>query len=99
METVRKLANLGLGLLDITEEKAREIADELIKRGEARSEKPGQLVKDILARGEEVRKTLQKHADAAVEKAMAKANVAAAGDLAELVARVEALEKQAGGGK
>ncbi len=99
MGTVRKLANLGLGILDITEEKAREIADELIKRGEARSEKPGQLVKDILARGEEVRKTLQKHVDAAVEKTLAKTNVAAAKDLAELTARVEALEKKAGGGK
>ncbi len=97
MGTVRKLANLGLGLLDITEEKAREIADELIKRGEARSEKPGQLVKDILARGEEVKKTLQKHVDAAVEKALARANVATAKDLAELAARLEALEKKIGG--
>lgn len=97
MGTVRKLANLGLGLLDITEEKAREIADELIKRGEARSEKPGQLVKDILARGEEVKRTLQKHVDAAVEKAMAKTNVASAKDLAGLAARIEALEKKIGG--
>lgn len=99
MGTVHKLANLGLGLLDVTEEKAREIADELIKRGEARSEKPGQLVKDIMARGEEVRKTLQKHVYAAVDKALAKTNVATAKDLAELAARVEALEKKAGGGK
>jgi len=96
MDAIRKLASLGLGLIDITEEKAREIADELIKRGEARSEKPGQLVKDIMARGEEVRKTVQKHVDAAVEKALAKAKVASAKELAELRARVESLEKKAG---
>ena len=97
MDAVRKLAVLGLGLLDITEEKARQIADELIKRGEARSEKPGQLVKDILARGEEVRTTFQKKVEAAVEKALAKAKVASVGDLDSLAARIEALEKKAGG--
>ena len=76
---------------------ARQIADELIKRGEARSEKPGQLVKDILARGEEVRTTFQKKVEAAVEKALAKAKVASVGDLDSLAARIEALEKKAGG--
>ncbi len=96
MEAVRKLANLGLGLLDITEEKAREIADELIKRGEARSEKPGQLVREIMTRGEEVRKTLQKHVDAAVEKALKGAGLARARDLDELRARIEALEGKLG---
>jgi polyhydroxyalkanoate synthesis regulator phasin len=96
MDAIRKLTSLGLGLLDVTEEKARELADDLIKRGEARSEKPGQLVKDILARGEEVRKNLQKHVESAVEKALAKAKVASVKELAELRARVEALEKKAG---
>jgi polyhydroxyalkanoate synthesis regulator phasin len=96
MEAVRKLANLGLGLLDITEEKAREIADELIKRGEARSEKPGQLVKEIMSRGEEVKKTFQKHVDAAVEKALSRAGLAKAQDVAALTARIEELEKKLG---
>jgi polyhydroxyalkanoate synthesis regulator phasin len=95
MDAIKKLASLGLGLIDITEEKARELADELIKRGEARSEKPGQLVKDILARGEEMRKNLQKHVESAVDKALAKARVASARELAELRARVEELEKKA----
>ena len=99
MDAVRKLAVMGLGLLDITEEKARQIADELIKRGEARSEKPGQLVKDIMARGDEVRKNLQKHVEAAVEKALEKARAASAKQLAELAARVEALEKKPAGKK
>jgi polyhydroxyalkanoate synthesis regulator phasin len=98
MDSVRKLAVLGLGLLDITEEKARELADELVKRGEARSEQPGKLVKDIMARGEEVRKSLQKHVESAVEKALAKARVASAKELAELRGRVEALEKKSGAG-
>ncbi|HOX06899.1 MAG TPA: hypothetical protein PK280_10895 [Planctomycetota bacterium] len=96
MDAVKKLTVLGLGLLDITEEKARELADELVKRGEARSEQPGKLVKDIMARGEEVRKTVQRHVESAVEKAMAKANLAAARDLAALEKRVAELEKKLG---
>jgi polyhydroxyalkanoate synthesis regulator phasin len=96
METVKKLATLGLGLLDITEEKAREIADELIKRGEARSDKPGQLVKEIMARGEEVRKTLQKHVEAAVQKALNKSGLAKAEEVTRLAARVEELERKLG---
>jgi polyhydroxyalkanoate synthesis regulator phasin len=96
MDAVRKLATLGLGLLDVTEERARVIADELIKRGEARSEKSGQLVKEIMTRGEEVRKTLQKHVDSAVEKALSRAGLARASQLDELRARVEELEKRLG---
>jgi polyhydroxyalkanoate synthesis regulator phasin len=96
MDAVRKLAVLGLGLLDITEEKARELADELVKRGEARSEQPGKLVKDIMARGEEVKKTIQRHVEGTVEKALAKANLASARDLAALEKRVAELEKKLG---
>ena len=94
MDSVRKLAVLGLGLLDITEEKARELADELVKRGEARSEQPGKLVKDIMARGEEVKKTVQRHVESAVEKALTKANVATSRDLAALEKRIAELEKK-----
>jgi polyhydroxyalkanoate synthesis regulator phasin len=96
MESIRKLANLGFGLLDITEEKARLLADELIKRGEVRSEKSGQLVKEIMARGDEVRKTLQMHVEAGVEKALSKAGLAKATDIEKLVQRVEELEKKLG---
>ena len=96
MDAVKKLTVLGLGLLDITEEKARELADELIKRGEARSEQPGKLVKDIMARGEEVRKTVQKLVEGAVEKALERANLARARDLAALEKRLAELEKKLG---
>ena len=96
MDAVRKLTVLGLGLLDITEEKARELADELIKRGEARSEQPGKLVKDIMARGEEVRKTVTRHIETAVEKTLAKTSLASARDLAALEKRVAELEKKLG---
>ena len=96
MDAVKKLTVLGLGLLDITEEKARELADELIKRGEARSEQPGKLVKDIMARGEEVKKTVQKLVEGAVEKALERANLARARDLAALEKRLAELEKKLG---
>ena len=59
MDAVRKLAVLGLGLLDMTEEKARELADDLVKRGEARGDQAGKLVKEIMVRGEEVKKSVQ----------------------------------------
>ena len=94
MDAVKKLTVLGLGLLDLTEEKARELADELIKRGEARSEQPGKLVKDLMARGEEVKKTVQKHVEGAVEKALERANLARARDLAALEKRIAELEKK-----
>jgi polyhydroxyalkanoate synthesis regulator phasin len=94
MDAVKKLTVLGLGLLDITEEKARELADELVKRGEARSEQPGKLVKDIMARGEEVKKTVQRHVEGVVEKTLAKANLASAKELAALEKRIAELEKK-----
>lgn len=94
MNAVKKLAVMGLGLLDVTEEKARQIADELIKRGEARSEGSGKLVKDIMARGQEVKENLEKHVETAVNKALASAGLAKASELAALRERIAELEKQ-----
>ena len=94
MDAVRKLAILGLGLLDVTEEKARELADELVKRGEARGDQAGKLVKDIMTRGEEVKKSVQGFVESTVDKALTKAQLARAKDLAALEKRIAELEKK-----
>lgn len=94
MKALRKLTVLGLGLLDLTEERARELADELIKRGEAREDKASQVAKDLLARGEEARKNLQRHVEKGVERVLAKAHLAAAKDLEAIERRVAELEKK-----
>ena len=96
MDAIKKLTALGWGLLDLTEEKARELADELVRRGEARSEGPGKLVKDLMARGEELKGTVRKFVDDAVEKAMKRSPVASARELAALAQRVAELEKKSG---
>ena len=94
MDAVKKLTVLGLGLLDITEEKARELADELVRRGEARSEQPGKLVKDLLARGEEVKQTVRKFIDESVAKALSRTPLASAKETAALTRRVAELERR-----
>jgi len=87
---LKKAATLGLGLLDLTEEKARELVDEIVRRGEARREEADDLATSLLdhARGvrEFVRKTVARQITAALEET----------DLAALEKRIAALEARLG---
>ncbi len=94
MSTYRKLAEMGLGLLDITEEKARKLADELISRGEAKNDRPGQLVNELLERGAKTRKILSKFIEAAVRNAVGSMGLASSKELQQLQQRIAELEKK-----
>jgi polyhydroxyalkanoate synthesis regulator phasin len=82
---LKKLAGFGLELLDLTEEKIRELVDEIVRRGDAREEDADVLAERIREHGRSVRESLH--------QAVAHQVSAAIGDrLDRLEARVAALE-------
>ena len=93
-DTIRKGLYLGFGAIAITKEKAEQLADELIKKGEATADEKPKLVKKILEHAEEQEKKITDLVDSAVRKAVEKAKVATKNDIAQLEERINALNEK-----
>jgi polyhydroxyalkanoate synthesis regulator phasin len=82
----------GLGLLDLSQEKAKELVDELVKRGEMSRQEGAKFVQGAMERAQEERKTMEERLRSGLEGAFARMNLATKDDLARLEKRVAALE-------
>lgn len=96
MDAFRKIALFGLGLADLTEAKAKELARSILERGEARAESVESLAKELREGAGKLRAALDARIEKAVAAAMAKGGLARAKDLDALAARVAAVEKKSG---
>ena len=85
---------LGLGAVTITKEKAEQIVDELIKKGEVAKDKRPQAVQDLLNKAEEQEKALFDKITAEVNKALAKLDIPTKEDLKKLEKKIDELKKQ-----
>ncbi len=104
MDFLKKSVLFGLGLFDLTKEKAERIVDEMIKRGEMSQSDKAKAVKELLKGHEERMKKLKTKIDESVEKVTAKVKGKESEELAklhkkidELTKVVEKLEKKLGG--
>lgn len=91
LEYLKKIGLLGIGIAALTREKAEEIVDELVKKGELSSDEGKELVKDLLKKSEDQRKDLAKRIDSEVKKAL-KGIVVPGSDIQKLEKRIEKLE-------
>jgi polyhydroxyalkanoate synthesis regulator phasin len=89
---LKRAAVFGLGLLDLTEEKARELADEIVRRGEAHEQDAdalaGRLMSHARCVSDSVRQTIGRQVAAAAEGI----DLDQPADLAAVVERLDALE-------
>lgn len=92
MDTLKKLAAFGLGLIEVSEEKARALADEIIARGEAKQEEKEELARNLLQRAQAAGDAVKSYADKQVDAALKRMNLARREDLDKLAARVAELE-------
>ncbi len=91
LEYLKKIGLLGIGIAALTREKAEEIVDELVKKGELSSDEGKELVKDLLKKSEDQRKDLAKRIDFEVKKAL-NGLVVSRSDIQKLEKRIEKLE-------
>lgn len=85
---------MGLGAVTITKEKAEQIVDELVKKGELAKDKRPQAVQDLLKKVEEQEKALFDKITAEVNKALAKLDIPTKEDLKKLEKKIDELKKQ-----
>jgi polyhydroxyalkanoate synthesis regulator phasin len=83
----------GLGLFDLTKEKAERIVNELIKRGELSQSDKAKAVKEMLKGHEERTKKLKEKIDQQVDKVVEKVKGTTAQELSELNKKIEKLSK------
>lgn len=91
LEYLRKIGLLGIGIAALTKEKAEEIVNEFVEKGELSSEEGKDIVKDLLKKSEEQRKELAKKIDTEVKKAL-KGLIVSKGDIERLEKRIDRLE-------
>jgi len=91
---LRKLLLAGLGTLDLTEEKARAIFNDLVARGEMSEKDARELITGWTKKAGEQRAKLQEQIEDGVRRALDKVGLASRADFDALAARVAEIEKR-----
>ncbi|MDW7679140.1 MAG: phasin family protein [bacterium] len=90
----KKTVLMGLGAITITKEKAEQIVDELVKKGELAKDDRSKAIQDLLKKAEEQEKILVDKVSAEVNKAIEKLGLPTKKDLERLEKKIDELKKQ-----
>ena len=97
VDALRKLLLAGLGTLDLTEEKAKAIFNDLVARGEMSEKDAKELVSSWAKRAAEQRGRLQADIDQAVQRALSAMGIARRAEVEALKVKITELESRLGG--
>lgn len=93
-ETLDKLMLAGLGALSMTRQRAEQIFEEYVKRGQAVQEQRSGFIKDLLDTAERTKAELQKLISEQVDKAVAKVPLATKDDIKRIEDKLEQILKK-----
>lgn len=93
VDALRKLLLAGLGTLDLTEEKARALFNELVARGEMSEKDARELFAGWSTRAAEERGRLKQEIESTVDRVMSAMGLAHRSEVETLSARVAELER------
>lgn len=105
LDLMRKVFLAGLGAMFLTKEKAEEMAEELVRRGELRRDEARNFVDQLLAKGKEQHAQLQETVKREVSRWRTEWGLVTRAEMASLEKRVAELEAmmarndRAGGGQ
>lgn len=91
---MRKLLLAGIGAFSLTKEKAEQIVNELVERGQVTREEARGLFRDLIRKGEQEREALQEVVRSELEKLRQDLGFVTRQDIEALAARIENLEKR-----
>ncbi|HPC03057.1 MAG TPA: hypothetical protein PLE04_04725 [Syntrophales bacterium] len=94
MHRIKKAMLLGLGLISLTKEKAEEIVDDLIKRGEVSREERFKMVDKLLREAEKKEEELTGKINEIVQNAITQVGLASKKDLEAISKRLAEIEKR-----
>jgi len=92
-DRVKKTFLAGIGAAAMTMDRVEQMARELANSAQLSSEKGQAFVDEAVARAQKARADMQANVQRMVNDALARTNVATREDIAQLVARIEKLER------
>ncbi|HEX7486268.1 MAG TPA: phasin family protein [Vicinamibacterales bacterium] len=98
-DALRKLLLAGLGALDITEDKARAVFNDLVARGEISEKDAKEVVSSWTKRAADQRGRLQEDIEQAVQRTMSAIGIARQSELQALKAKIDELEARLAAGQ
>lgn len=93
MDIFKKSILFGLGVFDLTREKAEKIVDEMIKRGEMAKSDRHKAIDELLKGHDERMEKIKKKIDESVEKVTAKVRGKEKEEMAKLHEKIDELTK------
>ena len=93
IESLRKVGLLGIGVLSITEERIREVVNELVEKGEMNKDEGKTLVHEILTEKKKQMQELEEKISMDVQNAIGKSKIASKDDVSRLEDKITELEK------
>ena len=94
MSVLKDVVNLGLGALVMTKEKAEEVVNELVKKGEVGQEEGKELINELIEKGEKGKKEIEDQIEKTVKRVVEKLDISAKKEVEELKFEIEELKKK-----
>ncbi|MBO8130256.1 MAG: hypothetical protein H0Z29_01915 [Candidatus Marinimicrobia bacterium] len=85
ISALKKLYLAGLGAITLTKEKAEELVDELVKKGQVKAEEKKSFVENILKAAEEKRKETQEFIKKEIQKVLKSMEIPTKKDVENIV--------------
>ncbi|NLT21488.1 MAG: hypothetical protein GXX82_00415 [Syntrophorhabdus sp.] len=92
MDIIRKAVYMGLGAISMTKDKAEELVDDLIKRGEVASAERYKTIDKLLKEADNQEKEFQRKVSAAVQKVIVEMGLPTRKDLEEIGETLKKIE-------
>ena len=93
IESLKKVGLLGIGVLSITEEKIKQVVNELVEKGEMNKEEGKTLVHEILTEKKKQMQDFDEKISKDVQNAIGKSKIALKDDVSRLEDKITELEK------
>lgn len=93
IESLRKLGLLGIGVISITEEKVKQVVNELVEKGEMSTEEGKTLVRELLTEKKKQLHDFDEKISEDVQNAIGKSKIALKDDVSRLEDKITELEK------
>jgi len=93
-DVIKKTLEVGLGAVTMTQEKLKEITDELVVKGNLTEKEGGDILKELLKTADDSRRKLRETVEDQVRKVITELGLATSSDIKTLEGKIEALEKK-----
>ncbi len=94
MDIIRRSVLLGLGALSLTKEKAEELVDDLIRRGEVASGEKARSVDDLLQEAQRQEREIDRKITGCVQRVVADMGLPTKRDLDEILITLKNIERK-----